>query len=115
MTDKRLGKLYGVLQERKSADPQNSYVASLYHKGTNKILQKIGEEASEVIIAGKDAEQSGDNQPLIYEMADLWFHSLVLLASRDIAPQLILDELERRSGLSGLAEKAARNLQQTEK
>jgi len=115
MTDDRLARLYGVLQERKSADPQNSYVASLYHKGTNKILQKIGEEASEVIIAGKDAEQSGDNQALIYEMADLWFHTLVLLASRDIAPHVILDELERRSGLSGLAEKAARNLQQTEK
>jgi len=108
MTDERLEKLYTVLQQRKSADPQHSYVASLYQKGLNKILQKIGEEASEVLIAGKDAEQNGDNQALIYEMADLWFHSLVLLASRDIAPQVILDELERRSGLSGLAEKAAR-------
>jgi len=115
MTDERLEKLYTVLQERKSADPQSSYVASLYKKGLNKILQKVGEEASEVIIAGKDAEQNGDNQALIYEMADLWFHSLVLLASRDIAPQVILDELERRSGLSGLAEKAARNLKQMEK
>jgi len=108
MTDEHLEKLYTVLQQRKSADPQSSYVASLYQKGLNKILQKIGEEASEVIIAGKDAEQNGDNQALIYEMADLWFHSLVLLASRDIAPQVILDELERRSGLSGLAEKASR-------
>jgi len=112
MSDQRLGRLYAVLQERKSASADTSYAASLYQKGLNKILQKIGEEASEVIIAGKDAEQSGNNQALIYEMADLWFHSLLLLAARDIAPQQILDELERRSGLSGLAEKAARNLSQ---
>jgi len=111
----RLEQLAAVLQQRKSASAETSYVASLYQKGLNKILQKIGEEASEVILAAKDAERSGDNQALIYEMADLWFHSLVLLASRDIAPQVILDELERRSGLSGLAEKAARTLEQAEK
>jgi len=110
-----LDALFAVLQERKSASAESSYVASLYQKGLNKILQKIGEEASEVILSAKDAEHCGDNSALIYEMADLWFHSLVLLASRDIAPQIILDELKRRSGLSGLAEKAARSSKQAEK
>jgi len=92
-----LDALYQVLQARKLASADSSYVASLYHKGLNKILH-----------AAKDAEKDGDNQALIYEMADLWFHTLVLLAQRDITPQAVLDELSRRSGLSGLAEKAAR-------
>jgi len=109
MTDS-LNRLYDVLQQRKLASSDTSYVASLYQKGLNKILQKIGEEASEVMLAAKDAEHSGDNQALIYEMADLWFHSLVLLAERNIAPSAVLEELSRRSGTSGLAEKAARNL-----
>ena len=96
--------LGAVLTERKTADADSSYVASLYHAGTDKILKKIGEEATETVIAGK----SGIAEDIIYETADLWFHSMVLLAHNDIDPQLVLDELSRRFGLSGLEEKANR-------
>lgn len=99
-----LSQLYAVLQQRKQAAPDSSYVASLYHAGTDKILKKLGEEATETIIAGK----AGDTDQLIYETADLWFHSMVLLAHNDITPDTILAELERRFGLSGLDEKANR-------
>lgn len=97
-----------VLEERKQASPESSYVASLYHKGINKILEKVGEEATETIIAAKDAAVSGTPDDVIYETADLWFHSLVMLSSLNIDPQYVLDELDRRFGLSGLEEKAAR-------
>lgn len=107
MTD-TLNKLAIVLEERKRASPESSYVASLYHKGINKILQKVGEESTETIIAAKDAALTGKTEDLIYETADLWFHSLVMLSALNIHPQAILDELERRFGLSGHAEKAAR-------
>lgn len=93
-----------VLEERKQADPQSSYVAKLYAKGLDAILKKIGEEATETVMAGKD----GDAEHIIYEVADLWFHTLVLLAHQDLKPQQVLAELERRFGLSGLAEKAQR-------
>lgn len=99
-----LHKLGRVLEERKSADPSTSYVAKLYHEGLDSILKKIGEEATETILAAK----SDDAGALIHETADLWFHTLVLLASKDIEPRAILDELERRFTTSGLAEKAAR-------
>ena len=98
-------RLAEILEERKKADPDSSYVASLYHGGTDKILKKLGEEATETIIAGK----GGDRNEIIYETADLWFHSLVLLAHNNIEPQVILDELDRRFGLSGLEEKANRS------
>lgn len=107
MTD-TLNRLAQVLEERKQADPESSYVASLYHKGLNKILEKLGEESVETIIAAKDAAISGDKTEVIYETTDLWFHSLIMLSALDIHPQTILDELERRFGLSGHAEKAAR-------
>lgn len=100
-----LQKLNAVLQERKQADPDSSYVASLYAGGTDKILKKLGEEATETVIAGK----GGQRDQIIYETADLWFHSLVLLAHNEIDPQLILDELDRRFGLSGHEEKASRS------
>ena len=100
-----LTKLAAVLEARKNADPESSYVASLYHKGTDTILKKLGEEATETVIAGK----GGDRDEIIYETADLWFHSLVLLAHNNIEPQLILDELDRRFGLSGHEEKANRS------
>lgn len=100
-----LHKLSIVLNERKQADPESSYVASLYAAGTDKILKKLGEEATETVIAGK----GGQRDEIIYETADLWFHSLVLLAHNDIDPQLILDELDRRFGLSGHDEKASRS------
>jgi phosphoribosyl-ATP pyrophosphohydrolase len=100
-----LQKLNAVLNERKQADPDSSYVASLYAGGTDKILKKLGEEATETVIAGK----GGQRDEIIYETADLWFHSLVLLAHNEIDPQLILDELDRRFGLSGHEEKASRS------
>jgi phosphoribosyl-ATP pyrophosphohydrolase len=99
-----LQKLARVLEERKQADPDSSYVAGLYHKGLDAILQKVGEEAVETILAAK-----GDSpQHLVNETADLWFHTLVMLAERGLGPEPVLAELERRFGLSGLDEKAAR-------
>jgi phosphoribosyl-ATP pyrophosphohydrolase len=84
-------------------------VASLHAKGLNKILEKVGEEATETLLAAKDASISGDNSDLVYETADLWFHSLVMLSHLGESPQAVLDELARRFGLSGLEEKAARS------
>lgn len=97
-------KLAEVLEQRKGADPASSYVASLYHKGLDAILKKVGEEATETVMAAKD----GVAEKIIYETADLWFHTLVLLKQQNIEPQQVLDELERRFGLSGLEEKASR-------
>ncbi len=99
-----LNRLADLLEQRKSADPASSYVAKLYAKGMDSILKKIGEEATETVIAAKD----GDPQQIIYETADLWFHCLVMLAQAGLKPQDVLDELARREGLSGLDEKAAR-------
>ena len=104
MSDEILRQLAEVLEQRKQAAPDSSYVASLYDKGLDSILKKIGEEATETVIAAKD----GDADQLVYEMADLWFHSLVLLAHQGLGPDQVLKELERRFGLSGLDEKAAR-------
>lgn len=100
-----LNKLAEVLEARKNADPDSSYVANLYHKGTDTILKKLGEEATETVIAGK----GGKREEIIYETADLWFHSMVLLAHNNIDPQQVLDELDRRFGLSGIEEKASRS------
>lgn len=99
-----LEKLSAVLEERKGADPDSSYVAKLYHKGLDAILKKIGEEATETVMAAKD----GEADKIIYEVADLWFHTMVLLKQQNLEPQQVLDELERRFGLSGLEEKAGR-------
>ena len=105
-----LSQLTAILAERKAAaDPASSYVASLHAKGLNKILEKVGEEATEVIIAAKDAESSGDNQDLIAETADLWFHSLVMLSHLGENAEAILNKLTERLRLSGLTEKAARD------
>lgn len=100
-----LNQLYATLEARKTADPQTSYAASLYAKGTDAILKKVGEEATETVIAAKNA----DPQSLVYEMADLWYHTLVLLAHRDLPLTALTDELARRFGQSGHAEKAARS------
>lgn len=108
MTDV-LAQLTEVLEARKGAAPDSSYVASLHHKGLNKILEKVGEECVETIIAAKDAAHSGHKAELVYETADLWFHSLVMLSHLDLSAADILDELARRFDLSGLAEKASRN------
>ena len=109
MTD-TLSRLAEVLESRKGAAADSSYVASLYHKGLNKILDKVGEVSVETILAAKDAAVSGDCSDVIYETADLWFHSMVMLAALGQHPQAVLDELDRRIGLSGHAEKAARSL-----
>jgi phosphoribosyl-ATP pyrophosphohydrolase len=99
-----LARLMAVLESRKESEPGSSYVAGLYDKGLDAILKKIGEESAETIIAAK----SGDKQQIVYETADLWFHSLVLLAQQNLTAQQVLDELERRFGLSGIEEKASR-------
>jgi len=99
-----LQQLAQVLEERKNADPDTSYVAKLYDKGLDSILKKIGEEATETVMAAKD----GDPDKIIYETADLWFHCMVLLANQGLKPDDVLQELARRFGLSGLEEKASR-------
>lgn len=104
-----LGQLHQVLEERKSADPDTSYVASLYAKGLNKILEKVGEEAVETLLAARDTDAGGDPQALISETADLWFHSMVMLAHLGLSPEQVLAELDRRFGLSGHDEKANRS------
>ncbi len=105
MSDDVLLKLSSLLQERKNADPDSSYVARLYDKGLDVILKKIGEEATETVLAAKD----GDKQAIIHETADLWFHCLVMLAQQNIETDEILAELESRFGTSGLVEKANRS------
>jgi phosphoribosyl-ATP pyrophosphohydrolase len=103
-----LEQLTEILEQRKSADPEQSYVASLHHKGLNKILEKVGEEATEVIIAAKDAQLSGNRSDLIAETADLWFHCMVMLSHCGGNAQEVTSILRERFNLSGLAEKAAR-------
>lgn len=99
-----LQRLAAVLEERKHADPDSSYVARLYAQGTDAILRKIGEEALETILAGKSEDRAG----IVHETADLWFHTLVLLARHGLAPEDVLRELERRFGTSGLEERTQR-------
>lgn len=108
-TTDTLQRLAEVLEQRKQAGADTSYVASLHAKGLNKILEKVGEECTETLLAAKDCERSGDKSELIYETADLWFHSLVMLSHLGLGPEDVLNELERRFDLSGLAEKAARD------
>ena len=102
-----LVRLARVLEQRKSAPPADSYVASLYARGLDQILTKIGEEATETVIAAK----AGDRERLVYETADLWFHTLVMLAHQGLGPDQVLTELERRCGISGHTEKADRDRQ----
>lgn len=99
-----LDRLAELLEQRKAADPQSSYVSKLYSKGLDGILKKVGEEAAETIIAAKD----GDAEKIIYETADLWFHCMVMLAHAGLKPQDVLNELARREGLSGIEEKLSR-------
>ncbi|HSI51773.1 MAG TPA: phosphoribosyl-ATP diphosphatase [Ideonella sp.] len=102
-----LMRLHAVIETRRQGDPDKSYVARLFHKGTDAILKKIGEEATETVMAAKD----GDKQKIVYEVADLWFHSMIALAQFGLSPAEVLAELERREGLSGLEEFAARKAQ----
>ncbi|WP_133013061.1 phosphoribosyl-ATP diphosphatase [Marinomonas flavescens] len=103
-----LAELAITLEQRKTAAADSSYVASLHAKGLNKILEKVGEESIETIIAAKDALVSKDNSEVIGETADLWFHTLVMLSHLDLGPDDVLNELARRFNLSGLEEKANR-------
>ena len=107
--DSILERLTITLKERRHADPFTSYVAGLHAKGINKILEKVSEETTEVILAAKDAEASGNVEELVKETADLWFHTMVLLTHMDSSPAAVLKELERRFGTSGLEEKASRS------
>lgn len=106
-----LDRLAAVIASRKpenGGDPASSYVAKLFAKGDDAILKKIGEEAVETVMAAKDVRAGADSSKLLYETADLWFHSMVLLAQFDLSPQQVLDELARREGVSGIEEKASR-------
>ena len=104
-----LTKLARVLEQRKTADADDSYVASLFAKGLNKILAKVGEEANETILAAKDYQGTEwTKDQLIHETADLWFHTLVMLSYLDLQPEQVLEELEKRFNISGIAEKASR-------
>jgi len=100
-----LNRLAELLEQRKAADPTSSYVAKLYAKGMDSILKKIGEEATETVIAAK----GGNKDEIVYETADLWFHTLIMLSHAGLKPQDVLDELARREGLSGITEKAGRS------
>jgi phosphoribosyl-ATP pyrophosphohydrolase len=104
VSDDTLARLAAVIDARRGGDPERSYVARLFSKGTDAILKKVGEEATEVVIAGKD----GDPAQVVYEVADLWFHTLLLLAQVGVRPEAVLAELRRREGQSGLEEFAAR-------
>ena len=104
-----LRELSAILEQRREADPGDSYVASLHHKGLNKILEKIGEESTEVILAARDREIGGDHDALVGEVADLWFHCLVMLSHLGGDAGQVLDCLESRFGTSGHDEKAARD------
>ncbi len=108
-----LEQLTATLAERRSADPDQSYVAGLHQRGLNRILEKVGEEATEVILAAKDAEVSGDRHALIGEVADLWFHCMVVLSHLDGDVDEVMECLRQRFGLSGLEEKARRSSRQS--
>ncbi len=106
-----LEQLAATLKQRRGADPETSYVASLHHKGLNKILEKVGEEATEVVLAAKDVQQGEGRNELIGEVADLWFHSMVMLSHLDVDISEVTDCLRARFGNSGIEEKAGRNKQ----
>ena len=116
-TTDSLDRLAAVIETRKPAnggDPDKSYVARLLHKGPDAFLKKIGEEATEVVMAAKDLEHGGDKAKLVGEVADLWFHSMIALAHHGLSPADVVAELVRREGLSGLEEKALRKAQDRE-
>ncbi len=112
-----LARLAAIIESRKAAnggDPDGSYVARLLHRGPDAFLKKIGEEATEAVMAAKDLGHGGDPQKLVNEIADLWFHTLVALAHYGLTPADVISELERREGTSGIEEKALRKAQHRE-
>ncbi len=115
--DDALARLAAVIESRKVAnggDPEKSYVARLLHKGPDAFLKKIGEEATEVVMAAKDADHGGDPTKIIYEVADLWFHCMIALAHYGLTPADVVAELERREGTSGIEEKSLRKVRARE-
>ncbi|GAB4215442.1 MAG: phosphoribosyl-ATP diphosphatase [Rhodoferax sp.] len=109
--------LAGVIESRlpaRGGDPESSYVARLLHKGPDAFLKKVGEEATEVVMAAKDADHGGARDKIVYEVADLWFHSMIALAHYGLSPADVTAELARRAGMSGLEEKALRKVRQRE-
>ena len=117
-TDDTLARLAAIIESRKVAnggDPEKSYVARLLHKGPDAFLKKIGEEATETVMAAKDVDHGGDAAKLVYEVADLWFHSMIALAHYGLTPADVVNELARREGLSGLEEKALRKATERER
>jgi phosphoribosyl-ATP pyrophosphohydrolase len=112
-----LAALAAVIESRlpaRGGDPESSYVARLLHKGPDAFLKKIGEEATEVVMAAKDADHGGDKAKIVYEVADLWFHTLIALAHYGLTPADVLTELARRAGTSGIEEKALRKVKARE-
>ena len=112
-TEGALARLAAVIESRKPAhggDPATSYVSRLLHKGPDAFLKKIGEEATEVVMAAKDVDHGGDPRKVVYEVADLWFHTMVALAHYGLTPADVVAELERREGTSGIEEKALRKV-----
>lgn len=113
-----LMRLAAIIDSRKPAaggDPQASYVARLFHKGPDAVLKKIGEEATEVVMASKDADRGGDSAKVVAEVADLWFHCMIALSHHGLSPADVVAELERREGTSGIEEKALRKVQARER
>ena len=116
-SDDTLARLAAVIESRKTAnggDPDTSYVARLLHKGPDAFLKKIGEEATEVVMAAKDVDHGGDKAKLVGEVADLWFHCMIALAHYDLSPADVVTELNRRAGTSGIDEKAMRKVLERE-
>jgi len=113
-TGDTLRRLAAVIDSRKGGDPDASYVSRLFHKGDDAVLKKIGEEATEVVLAAKDIRLGAERKALVSETADLWFHCLVMLSHFDLSPADVLAELERREGLSGIEEKALRKSRERE-
>lgn len=113
-TEDTLLRLAAVIDSRKGGDPEASYVARLFHRGDDAVLKKIGEEATEVVLAAKDVRQGGAPSALVGEVADLWFHCLIMLSHYDLSPADVIAELERREGLSGIEEKALRKRRERE-
>ncbi|WP_144138032.1 phosphoribosyl-ATP diphosphatase [Paraburkholderia sp. BCC1884] len=113
-TNDTLMRLAAIIDSRKGGDPDVSYVSRLFHKGDDAVLKKIGEEATEVVLAAKDARHGGAPKALVGEVADLWFHCLVMLSHYDLSPADVLAELERREGMSGIEEKALRKSRERE-
>ncbi|MEP6721700.1 MAG: phosphoribosyl-ATP diphosphatase [Variovorax sp.] len=117
MSTDALDRLAAIIETRlpaRGGDPEKSYVARLLHKGPDAFLKKIGEEATEVVMAAKDADHGGDRAKIVNEVADLWFHSMVALAHYGLTPRQVIAELERREGTSGIEEKALRKAQDRE-